>query len=177
MVGIGLVFALGRFSEAFLVLRAREAGLPLALVPVVMIVMNLVYAAVATPAGGLSDRMDRRLVLSAGLAALIAADLVLARFGSIAGALTGAGLWGLHMGLTQGLFAALVADTAPGNLRGTAFGLFNLASGVALFLASLLAGGLWDRLGSAATFRCGAVFAGLALAGLLGLVWRRPLSR
>ena len=173
VVGIGLVFALGRFSEAFLVLRAREVGLPLALVPVVMIVMNLVYAAVATPAGGLSDRVDRRLVLAAGLAALIAADLVLANFGSIAGALVGAGLWGLHMGLTQGSFAALVADTAPRSLRGTAFGLFNLASGVALFLASLLAGGLWDRLGSAATFLCGAAFSALALAGLLGLMGRR----
>jgi MFS family permease len=172
VVAIGALFTLARFSEAFLILRAREVGLPVALVPVVMIAMNLVYAAVSTPAGGLSDRIDRRLVLAAGLASLIVADLVLACFGSIAGVLAGAGLWGLHMGLSQGLFAAMVADTAPKALRGTAFGLFNLVSGVALFLASLLAGLLWEGFGSAATFLCGAAFSGVALAGLLVLVSR-----
>jgi MFS family permease len=172
VTSIGAVFTLARFSEAFLVLRAREVGLPLAFVPVVMIAMNLVYAAVSTPAGGLSDCVDRRLVLAGGLASLIAADLVLARFGSIAGVLAGAGLWGLHMGLSQGLFAAMVTDTAPKTLRGTAFGLFNLVSGVALFLASFLAGLLWERFGSATTFLCGAAFSGVALAGLLVLVWR-----
>ncbi len=172
VVALGAVFTLARFSEAFLVLRAMEVGLPVVLVPVVMIAMNLVYAAVSTPAGSLSDRIDRRLVLAGGLASLIAADLVLAYFGSIAGVLLGAGLWGLHMGLSQGLFAAMVADTAPRKLRGTAFGLFNLVSGAALFLASLLAGLLWENFGSAATFLCGAGFSGVALAGLLVLVWR-----
>lgn len=174
VVAIASVFTLARFSEAFVILRAREAGLPLTFVPVVMIVMNGVYAVVSTPAGGLSDRVDRRLVLAGGLASLIAADLVLACFGSIAGALVGAGLWGLHMGLSQGLFAAMVADSAPHRLRGTAFGLFNLASGTALFLASLLAGILWENFGSAATFLCGAGFSGVALAGLLVLVRRAP---
>jgi MFS family permease len=172
VVAIGGVFSLSRFSEAFLVLRAQEVGLPVTLVPVVMIAMNLVYSGVSTPAGDLSDRMDRRLVLAGGLASLIVADLVLAFFGSIASVLVGAGLWGLHMGLTQGLFAAMVADTAPRALRATAFGLFNLVSGVALFFASLLAGFLWETFGSAATFLCGAAFSGVALAGLLVLVSR-----
>jgi len=129
--------------------------------------MNAVYALASTPAGRLSDRLDRRLVLAAGLATLVVADLVLARFASVAGTLVGAGLWGLHMGLTQGLLAALVADTAPARLRGTAFGLFNLVSGAALFVASLVAGVLWQRLGPAWTFACGALFAALALAALL----------
>ena len=172
VIGIGVVFTFARFSEAFLVLRAREAGLPLAWVPVVLIVMNLVYAASSAPAGGLSDRGDRRLVLAGGLVSLIAADLALAFSPSVAGVLTGAALWGLHMGLTQGLFAAMVADTAPGNLRGTAFGLFNLLSGVALFLASFLAGLLWQNFGFATTFLAGAAFSGLALSGMLALVWR-----
>ncbi|MFI5317305.1 MAG: MFS transporter [Myxococcota bacterium] len=173
-VAVGAVFALARFSEAFLVLRGREVGLPLAWVPAVMIAMNLVYAFVATPAGALSDRVDRRLVLASGFAALIASDLVLARFGSAAGALAGAGLWGLHMGVTQGLLAALVADTAPAALRGTAFGLFNLVSGASTFLASVVAGVLWQRFGSVATFLVGATLTGVALVGLLARVWRRP---
>jgi MFS family permease len=172
VVALGVVFTLARFSEAFLVLRAQEVGMPLTFVPVVMIAMNLVYAIVSTPAGSLSDNVDRRLVLVAGLVSLITADVVLAAFDGVTGALAGAGLWGLHMGLSQGLFAAMVADAAPTRLRGTAFGLFNLASGVALFFASLLAGFLWERFGSAATFLCGATLAGVALAGLLVLVCR-----
>ncbi len=176
VVVIGAVFTLARFSEAFLVLRAQEVGLSLVLVPIVMIAMNGVYAVVSTPAGELSDRVDRRLVLAGGLASLLAADLVLALSSSIAGALFGAALWGLHMGLTQGLFAAMVADTAPPRLRGTAFGLFSLVSGAALFLASLMAGLLWQAFGSAAAFLCGAALAGVALSGLLVLVAlrRRP---
>ena len=167
VIALAAVFGLARFSEAFLVLRAQEVGLPLAWVPLVLIAMNLVYAAVSTPAGELSDRVDRRLVLAGGLAALIGADLVLAGVDSVAGALAGAALWGLHMGATQGLFAALVADEAPAALRGTAFGLFHLVSGGALFLASLLAGVLWQHFGSAASFRSGAALAGVALVGLL----------
>lgn len=172
VVSLGVVFTLARFSEAFLVLRAHEVGIPLTFVPVVMTVMNLVYAIVSTPAGSLSDRVDRRLVVAAGLGVLIAADLVFAFARSVAGSLVGAGLWGLHMGLTQGLFAAMVADTAPERLRGTAFGLFNLASGAALFLASVLAGLLWQKWGSTATFLSGAAFSGVALVGLLVLIWR-----
>ena len=174
VVGFGIVFSLARFSEAFLVLRANEQGLALVLTPVVLVVMNLVYSAAATPAGALSDRVDRRVVLAAGLAVLIAADLVLAFWSGVAGALVGVALWGLHMALTQGLLAALVADSAPPRLRGTAFGVFNLAAGVALLAASTLAGVLWDRLGAAATFQAGAVFAAVSLVGLLVVVLRWP---
>ncbi len=169
---VGVVFTLARFSEAFLVLRAQEVGLPLVFVPVVMIAMNLVYAAVSTPAGQLSDRVDRRLVLAGGLASLITADLVLASLGSVAGVLLGAGLWGLHLGLSQGLLAAMVADSAPRALRGTAFGVFHLASGLASILASVLAGIVWEDFGSDVTFLVGALFAVLALAGLLVHMWR-----
>jgi MFS family permease len=172
VAAIGAVFTLARFSEAFLILRAQEVGLPIGLVPVVMIAMNFVYSLSSTPAGGLSDRVDRRLVLAAGLAVLIAADLVLACFSSVAGALVGAGLWGLHMGLSQGLLAAMIADTAPERLRATAFGLFHLVSGAALFLASFVAGLLWEHVGSAATFLCGAGFSFVALGGLLAQIWR-----
>ena len=177
VVGFGVVFSLARFSEAFLVLRANAQGLPLVLTPVVLVVMNLVYAAAATPAGSLSDRVDRRLILAAGLVVLIAADLVLAFWGGVAGALVGVALWGLHLALTQGLLAALVADSAPARLRGTAFGVFNLAAGVALLGASVVAGLLWDRLGAAATFQAGALFAAVSLVGLLMAVRRKPAAQ
>ena len=172
VVAVGVVFTMARFSEAFLVLRAQDAGLAVALVPLIMVVMNVVYAAVATPAGRWSDRIDRRIVLAFGLVALIAADVVLALAGTVAGVLIGAALWGLHMGLSQGLLAALVADTAPPSLRGTAFGVFNLASGVAMLAASALAGALWTFYGPAQTFLAGALFAALSLAGLFTLIRR-----
>ena len=170
VVAIGAVFTLARFSEAFLVLRAQQAAVPLALVPLVMVAMNAVYAASAYPFGRLADRMDHGRLLAWGLVVLIAADLVLASGTGWATLGIGVALWGLHMGMTQGLLAAMVADNAPADLRGTAFGFFNLVGGVALLLASGLAGGLWDRFGAASTFLAGAGFAGLALAGLL---WRR----
>ena len=166
---IGVIFTLARFSEAFLVLKGLEAGLPVALVPIVMVLMNLVYAAVSTPAGALSDRIGRRKVLIAGLLALVAADLALAFAPGIPGLLVGVSLWGLYMGLSQGLLSALVADTAPADLRGTAFGIFNLLTAAALLIASILAGGLWQVFGSSATFAAGAVFAALsAMALMLG---------
>ncbi len=167
VVVLGTVLTLARFSEAFLVLRAADTGLPETWVPLVMVVMSLVYALSAYPAGVLSDRMERTRLLGFGLAVLIAADVVLALSGSVAVTLLGVALWGLHMGLTQGQLAALVADTAPERLRGTAYGLFNLVSGGALLLASVLAGALWDRLGPAATFWAGAGFTAIALVGLL----------
>lgn len=167
VVGLGAVFTLARFSEAFLVLRADDLGLSLAFVPLVMIVMNVFYSGFAYPAGAAADRIGRRALLLTGLALLIAADLLLAFAGSPALALAGSALWGLHMAVTQGLFAKLVADTAPETLRGTAFGLFNLVSGGALLLASVLAGALWSLYGPAATFLAGAGFAGLAMLGLL----------
>ena len=166
VVGVSAVFTLARFSEAFLLLRAQSVGLQLTLVPIVMVVMNVVYTFSAWPAGALSDRVDRYLVVAAGFAVLILADLVLALGDGVVAVLIGVALWGLHMGLTQGLLAALVADTAPPELRGTAFGMFNLLSGIALLLASIIAGGLWDVIGPNGTFLAGAMFTAIALAAL-----------
>ncbi|HKB24807.1 MAG TPA: MFS transporter [Methylomirabilota bacterium] len=166
LVLIAAVLTLARFSEAFLVLRAQGLGLPIALAPIVLVVMNVVYAASAYPAGRLSDRVDRRLVLVAGCVALVGADLVLALAGGVGLVMAGIALWGLHMGLTQGLLAALVADTTPARLRGTAFGVFNLVGGAAMLVASVLAGWLWDHYGPPATFYGGAAFTVAALAGL-----------
>ena len=167
IVLLGAVFTLARFSEAFLVLRAQDVGLALAFVPVVMIVMSVVYAIVAYPAGVAADRMSHRRLLLSGLVMLIVADIVLASATTAWHVFAGATLWGLHMGLTQGLLSKLVADNAPADLRGTAFGIFNLVSGVALLLASVIAGILWQLLGPAATFIAGAVFASIASAGVL----------
>jgi MFS family permease len=174
VVLLGAVFTLARFSEAFLVLRAQDAGLELAYVPVVMIVMNVFYAGAAYPAGAAADRVSHRLLLLLGLALLIAADLLLAFARSPALVLGGAALWGLHMALTQGLLSKLVADTVPAELRGTGFGIFNLVSGAALLLASVIAGALWSSMGPAATFLAGGGFAALAAVGLLGAM--RPKS-
>jgi MFS family permease len=175
-VAVGVLFTMARFSEAFLVLRGANAGIPLVFVPFVLIVMNLVYAAVAAPAGSLSDRWGRKAPLALGMAALIAADIVLALRGDIPGVLLGVALWGLHLGLTQGLLAALVADAAPARLRGTAFGLFNLATGLTLLLASALAGALWSARGASLTFAAGGGFAVIALIGLLALMRDRPAA-
>lgn len=164
---VGAIFTLARFSEAFLILRARQSGLPDALAPAVLVLMNVVYAASAYPAGHLADRVDRRLLLASGLIVLIASDLLLSR-GGLAFVGVGVALWGLHMGLTQGLLATMVAAAAPPGLRGTAFGFFNLAGGVAMLAASALAGLLWDKLGAPATFQAGAAFSAIAL-GLLAL--------
>ncbi|PRY72179.1 MFS transporter [Marivita geojedonensis] len=163
------VFTLARFSEAFLILRAEEVGLAVTLVPLVFVGMNAVYALSAWPAGVLSDGMSRPGLLMAGLVVLIAADLVLALAPGLAGLVVGVALWGLHMGLTQGLLAALVAEAVPAELRGTAFGMFNLITGGALLLASLVAGGLWHAFGSQATFMAGSAFALLAALGLIPL--------
>lgn len=169
----GAVFTLARFSEAFLVLRARDVGLSVAYVPAVLIVMNVAYAGVAYPAGAASDHLSRRALLLVGLLLLIAADLVLAVATAPWVAFVGAALWGLHMAFTQGLFAKLVADTAPAALRGSAFGIFNLVSGVALLLASVLAGWLWTVVGAPATFVVGAAFSAVAAVGLLAQRSRR----
>lgn len=158
VVGIGALFMLARFSEAFLVLRAQQGGIPVALVPLVMVAMNLIYALSAYPFGSLSDRMSHARLLALGLVVLIAADLVLAAHDHWAVVLAGVALWGIHMGITQGLLATMVADTAPADLRGTAFGVFNLMSGIAMLIASVAAGVLWDRLGASATFHAGAAF-------------------
>jgi MFS family permease len=174
-IGVGTVFALARFSEAFLILRAQSLGVSAALVPVVLVVMNIAYAMSSWPAGALSDHVGRFVILFAGLMLLMAADLTLAFGASLAALACGVVLWGLHMGLTQGLLASVIADNAPAELRGTAFGVFNLVTGLAMLAASVVAGALWDAVGPFATFLAGALFAALALAGL-PFVGRRPPS-
>lgn len=171
LVGIGALFTLARFSEAFLVLRAQQSGVAVALVPLVMVAMNLVYAGCAYPFGRLSDRVSHAKLLAFGLLVLIAADLVIACGRHWWTLLGGVGLWGLHMAMTQGLLATMVADTAPADLRGTAYGVFNLLSGIAMLVGSGVAGWLWDRHGAEDTFYAGAVFSLIALLGL-ALRWR-----
>lgn len=167
VVVIASVFTLAHFSEAFLILRAQNVGLPITLVPVVLVLMNIVYAAAAYPAGVMSDRLNRIAVLAFGIVLLIAADLALALLPSLRGVALGIVLWGLHMGFTQGLLATLVADTSPAELRGTAYGFFNLLGGLAMLAASVIAGALWDSVGPQGTFLAGAGFALVSLAGLL----------
>ncbi len=177
VVLLGAVFTLARFSEAFLVLRAQDVGLELGYVPLVMIVMNVLYAGAAYPAGAAADHVSPRTLLFLGLVLLIAADVVLAFATSPLIVFAGAALWGLHMAFTQGLLSKLVADTAPAELLGTGFGIFNLVSGVALLLASVIAGSLWSAFGASATFLAGAVFAAVAAIGLLAAVrHRKPRS-
>jgi MFS family permease len=172
VVAIGLLFTLARFSEAFLILKASDQGLALWLAPAVLVVMNLVYSAAAYPAGIASDRIGTRGLLLASLVILAAADLLLAWVPGLVVAFAAIALWGLHMGLSQGLLSRLVADRSPAPLRGSAFGLFNLATGLAMLAASVTAGLLWDRFGPAATFIAGAAFAVAAMAALVAV--RRP---
>lgn len=172
--GFAAVVMLARFSEAFLVLKASAAGLATAYVPLVMVVMSGVYTLSSYPAGALSDAYGRRGLLAAGLVVLVVADAVLAATTGVAPMLIGVALWGLHMGLTQGILSTLVADAAPSELRGTAFGMFNLVSGGATLLASLAAGLLWDWHGPMPTFAAGAAMAALAL---VALSWVKPMQR
>ncbi|MDS0849117.1 MFS transporter [Burkholderia cenocepacia] len=158
VVAVGGVFALARFSEAFLVLRAMGSGVPVALVPLVMVAMNVVYALSAYPFGKLADTTSHTKLMVVGLALLIVADIVLAHGAHWPAVLVGVALWGLHMGMTQGLLATMVAQAAPAELRGTAFGVFNLISGIVTLVSSVVAGALWDQMGAAATFYAGAVF-------------------
>jgi MFS family permease len=171
VVALGGVFTLARFSEAFLVLRAQQAGIAMAMVPLVMVAMNLVYAASAYPFGWLSDRIRHDRLLMGGLLVLVAADLVLSQAHHPSAVLAGVLLWGVHMGMTQGLLSTMVADTAPTELRGTAFGAFNLVSGLALIAASTCAGWLWSTVGARATFEAGALFALLTLIGTALVSW------
>jgi MFS family permease len=173
VVGLGALFTLARFSQAFLLLRAQDVGLSVGYVPLVMIVMNMVFAAGAYPAGIAADHMSRQRLLIAGLVVLILADLMLAEAHAPALLFIGAGFWGLHFGLTEGLFAKLVADEAPPDLRGTAFGIFSFVTGLALLAASVLAGALWTTIGPIATFVAGAVFAGLTVVGVISSEFNR----
>jgi MFS family permease len=167
VVAIGAAFTLARFSEAFLILRAHQGGLPIEFAPLVLIGMNVVFAASAYPFGKLSDKVSHARLLALGLMVLIGADLALAHSNHGTWVWAGITLWGLHMGITQGLLATMVADAAPAELRGTAFGLFNLVGGVALLIASALAGLLWDTLGAPVTFAAGAALSAIALAAIL----------
>jgi MFS family permease len=172
IVALGAVLTLARFSEAFLILRAQDLGMAIALVPAVLIVMNVAYTFIAYPAGVAADRGFKKALLVWGIGALIAADLLIGMTSSVPMLFAGIVLWGAHMGLTQGLLSTLVAQAAPAHLRGTAFGTFHLVSGVALLAASVLAGWLWSAFGAAATFYAGAAFACIALAGLLLMTWK-----
>ncbi len=177
VVAIGSVFTLARFSEAFLVLRAQTLGVPMALVPLVMVTMNAIYATSAYPFGKLSDTMSHRRLLTLGLIVLIVSDLLLGLATHWSIAMIGVALWGVHMGMTQGLLAAMVADSAPENLRGTAFGFFNLMSGLSMLVSSMLAGALWDIYGPSATFFAGAGFCVLTLLFLATLRVMKQLHR
>jgi MFS family permease len=177
IVGIGAVFTLARFSEAFLLLKAQAAGLPIYLAPLVLVLMNIAYALTSYPAGVLSDRMDRGTLLMGGFAVLATADIVLGVTTGLIGVTFGVILWGVHMGLTQGLFAALIADVAPVELRGTAYGIFNLVGGLALLVASVMAGALWDIAGAELTFLAGAAFTVVALTGLVVAIYRFDLRK
>jgi MFS family permease len=169
---VGVVLTLARFSEAFLILRAENLHLALAFAPLVLVAMNVVYSLVAYPVGRLADRMPPRTLLYIGIAFLVAADVALAFATNLVWLGVGVVCWGLHMGFTQGLLSAMVAHAAPEDLRGTAFGVFNLASGVSMLIASVVAGALWHYVGPAATF-----WAGAALAALAALVTRAVSPR
>ena len=171
----GAVFTLARFSEAFLLLRAQQQGLSDSWAPLVLVLMNVVFAVSAYPMGRLADRVNPMVLLAAGLAVLVAADVALALSSSLLVTAVGVALWGLHMGMTQGVMAAMVAASAPAHLRGTAFGLFYLVSGIAMLAASVIAGFLWDRYGAATTFYAGAAFALAAF--LLFTLGRRAFQR
>jgi MFS family permease len=166
LLGVGFLFTLARFSEGFLILKGIDIGLSEAMSPLSLAIFNLAYIALAYPAGALSDRMQPRTILMAGIAVLIAGDLVLASTVSFAGLVVGVALWGAHMALTQGIFARMIADSAPDQLRATSFGAFWFVTGVASLLASLGAGWLWDRDGAGAVFVTGAGVAALAWAML-----------
>jgi len=178
VVLLGAVFTLARFSEAFLVLRGRDVGLSAGSIPLIMVVMNAFYALFAYPAGAAADRHSPRSLLLVGLLMLIVADLILAAADVPLAAFAGAALWGLHLAFTQGLLSKLVADTASADLRGSAFGVFHLVSGIALLLASVVAGILWSSFGASATFMAGAGFAAVAAVGLVAFRTgrRRPVG-
>lgn len=170
VVTLASIFTLARFSEAFLVLRAQQIGVPIGLVPLVMVAMNIVYSASAYPFGKLADRISHMRLLGLGIAVLIGSDIFLATASQWGQLLFGVCLWGIHLGLTQGLLSKLVADASPVDLRGTAYGFFNLMSGVSLLMASTLAGLLWERFGAPVTFFSGILFCVISLV----VMWYRP---
>jgi MFS family permease len=173
LLQVGFLFTLARFSEAFLILKGIDIGLSEAMSPLTLAIFNLAYVALAYPAGALSDRLKPRSILMVGIVVLIAGNVVLAETGGFAGLVVGTILWGAHMALTQGIFARMVADSAPDELRATSFGAFYFVTGAGGLFASLGAGWLWDRQGSSATFLTSAAVAAAALAMLSLLEERR----
>lgn len=167
VVVLATLFSMARFSEAFLVMRAQQGGLPIAYAPLVLILMNAVYALAAYPFGKLADSLSRLRLLVLGTLVLFAAQIALALDNHGVLLWSGLVLWGLHMALTQGLLSAMVAETAPADLRGTAFGFFNLMSGLSMLFASAVAGLLWDAYGASMTFLGGMAFSGFTLLALL----------
>ena len=164
-----------RFSEAFLLLKSQEAGFAPAMIPLTMVIMHAVYGLTAYPVGRLSDRVGRTGLLVLSILVLIAAYGALAVASGIAAFVLGIVLWGLHMGLSQGLLATLIADTAPAEMKGTAFGFFNLMTGLVVLIGNIAAGLIWDAYGSGATFLTGAALSVLALCVFMALRMRmRP---
>jgi MFS family permease len=173
LLQVGFLFTLARFSEGFLILKGIDIGLSEAMSPLTLAVFNLAYVLLAYPAGALSDRLSPRSILMAGMAVLIAGNLVLAKATASPLLIVGTALWGAHMALTQGIFARMIADSAPEQLRATSFGAFWFVTGIATLLASLGAGWLWDRQGPSATFITSAILAAVALA-MLSLLEKEP---
>ena len=176
LLKVGFLFSLARFSEGFLILKGIDIGLSEAMSPITLAIFNLAYVALAYPAGILSDRMSPRAILMAGIAILIAGNLVLAETAGFVGLIIGTTLWGAHMALTQGIFSRMIADSAPEDVRATSFGAFWFVTGIAGLLASLGAGWLWDRQGSSATFLTSAAIAAGALAMLSLLQHEGPAA-
>jgi MFS family permease len=174
LLAVAFLFALARFSEGFLILRAIDIGVSATLSPLALVAFNVGFLALAYPAGSLSDRMSPRTILIAGMGVLIAANLLLAQDIGIAGLTIGILLWGAHMALTQGIFARMIADVAPDHLRATSFGAFHFVSGIGTLLASVAAGFIWDRDGAAMTFLAGAGAAAVALTMLSLITEARP---
>ncbi len=167
--GFGIIVTLARFSEAFLILRAQDLGLSLLHLPLVLILMNAGAALSAYPAGVISDRIGRRGLLLAGIVVLIVADALLALAQGTVMVVVASGIWGLHLGMMSGLLSAEVAATVPDDIRATAFGVFNFGTGIALMLASGIAGVVWEVFSPEATFWLGGGLSVLALALGAGL--------
>jgi len=177
LLQVGFLFTLARFSEGFLILKGIDIGLSEAMSPLTLAIFNLAYVALAYPAGALSDRMQPRSILIAGMIVLIAGDMVLARTSNFAGLVVGTALWGAHMALTQGIFSRMIADSAPEELRATSFGAFYFVTGIGTLLASLGAGWLWDGQGPESTFLTSAGVAAAAVALLVLLGEHKPINR
>ncbi len=167
LVAVGL-FSLGNSSDMFLVMRAQNAGVAIRHAPLLGLVFNLTYTAFSWPAGRLSDRVDKRVLAALGYVVFAVVYLVFALAPS-RGALWGMmAFYGLYYALTYPVLRALVADTAPAEVRGKAFGIFYFVTSVAALLASIITGELWKYVGPAFPFGISAALAAIAALMLLG---------